>query len=420
MAIQLVKGTKDIYGEEVIAWQAIENKIRKICSVFGIGEIRTPMFEFTELFARGVGETTDIVQKEMYTFTDDGDRSLTLRPEGTAGVVRAYIEHGMHNQAQPTKLYYISPTFRCENTQAGRQRQFHQFGVEMLGSYSAAQDAEAISVAATLLEGLGIQGVELRMNSLGCNECRSRYNKVLRDYIGKNLANLCDTCKERYEKNPLRVLDCKEEHCQKIVAQAPSVLDCLDEECTAHFEKVKDILKEMGIAFTVDPKIVRGLDYYTRTVFEFVSDGLTVCGGGRYDNLVEQCGGKATGAVGFGLGMERLLMILQKQNSTIAENQNRQIYIGSMGEAGFLKAQELAFSLRKKGISAECDTVERSVKAQMKYANKIGVDYSVIIGDSELESGKVFLKNMTTGEQEEISLTDLQQKMIDKNLFSLN
>lgn len=420
MAIQLVKGTKDIYGEEVIIWQTIENKIRKICSVFGIGEIRTPMFEFTELFARGVGETTDIVQKEMYTFTDDGDRSLTLRPEGTAGVVRAYIEHGMHNQAQPTKLYYISPTFRCENTQAGRQRQFHQFGVEMLGSYSAAQDAEAISVAAVLLEELGVKGVELRINSLGCKECRNRYNKVLRDYIGKNLENLCDTCKERYAKNPLRVLDCKEEHCQKIVAQAPSVLDCLGEECTAHFEKVKSILKEMGITFTVDPKIVRGLDYYTRTVFEFVSDGLTVCGGGRYDNLVEQCGGKATGAVGFGLGIERLIMILQKQNSTVAETKNRKIYIGAMGEAGFLKAQELTFSLRKKGISAECDTVERSVKAQMKYANKIGVDYSVIIGDSELESGKVSLKNMTTGEQEEISLTDLQQKIIDKNLFSLN
>lgn len=419
MAIQLVKGTKDIYGEEVLDWQTIENKIRQICSTFGIGEIRTPVFEFTELFARGVGETTDIVQKEMYTFTDDGDRSLTLRPEGTAGVVRAYIEHGMHNQAQPTKLYYISPTFRCENTQAGRQRQFHQFGVEMLGSYSAAQDAEAISVAAVLLEKLGVRGVELRINSLGCNECRSRYNQVLKDYIGDNLGNLCDTCKERYEKNPLRVLDCKEQCCQKIIAQAPSVLDCLDEQCTAHFEKVQNILIKMGITFTIDPKIVRGLDYYTRTVFEFVSDGLTVCGGGRYDNLVEQCGGKSIGAVGFGLGIERLLMILQKQNHPVTENANREIYIGSMGEAGFLKAQELTFSLRKNGIYAECDTVERSVKAQMKYANKISVNYSVIIGDSELENGKVFLKDMKTGEQEEICLTQLQQKLIDRKLVSL-
>lgn len=332
--IQLVKGTKDIYGAEVKAWQEIEGKMRRICETFGIGEIRTPAFEFTELFARGVGETTDIVQKEMYTFTDDGDRSLTLRPEGTSGAVRAYIEHGMHNHAQPTKLYYISPTFRCENTQAGRQRQFHQFGIEMLGSYSAAQDAEVISVATALLEELGVEGVELRMNSLGCPECRARYNKELKEFIGKNLEHLCPTCKERFEKNPLRVLDCKVESCQKIVANAPSVLDCLDEECTAHFQKVQDILTANGIAFTIDPKIVRGLDYYTRTVFEFVSNGLTVCGGGRYDNLVEEIGGKPTGAVGFGLGIERLIMILEKQHGAITETPERDVYIGSMGRKG--------------------------------------------------------------------------------------
>ena len=336
--IQLVKGTKDIYGVEVKAWQEIEGKMRRLCETFGIGEIRTPAFEFTELFVRGVGETTDIVQKEMYTFTDDGDRSLTLRPEGTAGAVRAYIEHGMHNQAQPTKLYYISPTFRCENTQAGRQRQFHQFGIEILGSYSAAQDAEVISVATVLLEEMGIKGVELRINSLGCPECRARYNRTLKEFIGKNLDKLCDTCKERFEKNPLRVLDCKEEGCQAIIADAPSVLDCLDEECTAHFEKVQAILKENGIPFTVDPKIVRGLDYYTRTVFEFVFDGLTVCGGGRYDMLVEECGGKPTGAVGFGLGIERLMMILEKLNGSLADMPERDVYIGSMGEAGDRKS----------------------------------------------------------------------------------
>ncbi len=406
--IQLVKGTKDIYGVEVKAWQKIEEKMRRICETFGIGEIRTPAFEFTELFVRGVGETTDIVQKEMYTFTDDGDRSLTLRPEGTAGAVRAYIEHGMHNQAQPTKLYYISPTFRCENTQAGRQRQFHQFGVEMLGSYSAAQDAEAISVAATLLKEMGVHGVELRMNSLGCPECRSRYNKELRHFIGANLDKLCPTCKERFEKNPLRVLDCKEESCQAVIADAPSVLDCLDEECTAHFQKVQDILTEMGIPFTIDPKIVRGLDYYTRTVFEFVSDGLTVCGGGRYDMLVEECGGKPTGAVGFGLGIERLMMILEKQNGALVDNPQRDVYIGSMGETGLLKAQGLTLALRKDGIRADCDTVERSVKAQMKYANKIGAKYAVILGESELESGQVELKEMETGEKEQIALQDLQ------------
>lgn len=412
--IQLVKGTKDIYGAEVKAWQEIEGKMRRICETFGIGEIRTPAFEFTELFARGVGETTDIVQKEMYTFTDDGDRSLTLRPEGTAGVVRAYIEHGMHNQAQPTKLYYISPTFRCENTQAGRQRQFHQFGIEMLGSYSAAQDAEVISVAITLLEEMGVEGVELRMNSLGCPECRAKYNKALKEFIGQNLDKLCPTCRERFAKNPLRVLDCKEESCQHIVANAPSVLDCLDEECTAHFQKVQDILTANGIAFTIDPKIVRGLDYYTRTVFEFVSNGLTVCGGGRYDKLVEEVGGKPTGAVGFGLGIERLVMILERQHGAIEEVPERDVYIGSMGEAGLLKAQSLAYELRKAGIKADCDTVERSVKAQMKYANKIGAKYSVILGDSELESGRVELKEMATSEKTEIALSDLVSIMKEK------
>lgn len=412
--IQLVKGTKDIYGAEVKAWQTIEGKMRRLCETCGIGEIRTPAFEFTELFVRGVGETTDIVQKEMYTFTDDGDRSLTLRPEGTAGVVRAYIEHGMYNNAQPTKLYYISPTFRCENTQAGRQRQFHQFGVEMLGSYSAAQDAEAISVAAALLEEMGVKGVELRINSLGCPECRARYNKKLREFIGSNLERLCPTCKERFEKNPLRVLDCKEESCQAVIADAPSVLDCLDEECTAHFQKVQDILTEMGIPFVVDPKIVRGLDYYTRTVFEFVSDGLTVCGGGRYDNLVEECGGKPTGAVGFGLGIERLVMILEKQNGALEEVPERDVYIGSMGEKGLIRAQGITLALRKAGVRAECDTVERSVKAQMKYANKIGAKYSVILGDSELESGQVELKEMETGEKETVSLAELAEVLLKK------
>ena len=394
--IQLVKGTKDIYGAEVKAWQEIEGKMRRICETFGIGEIRTPAFEFTELFARGVGETTDIVQKEMYTFTDDGDRSLTLRPEGTSGAVRAYVEHGMHNHAQPTKLYYISPTFRCENTQAGRQRQFHQFGIEMLGSYSAAQDAEVISVATALLEELGVEGVELRINSLGCPECRARYNKTLKEFIGQNLDKLCPTCKERFEKNPLRVLDCKVESCQKIVANAPSVLDCLDEECTAHFQ------------------IVRGLDYYTRTVFEFVSDGLTVCGGGRYDNLVEEIGGKPTGAVGFGLGIERLIMILEKQHGAITETPERDVYIGSMGEKGLLKAQALTYGLRKAGIQADCDTVERSVKAQMKYANKIGAKYSVILGDSELESGRAELKDMANSEKSEVALADLPAILKEK------
>ena len=414
MAVQLVKGTKDLYGSEVLQWQELEYKIRQLCAVFGIGEMRTPIFEFTELFARGVGETTDIVQKEMYTFTDDGHRSLTLRPEGTAGTVRAYIEHGMHNQPQPTKLYYISPTFRCENTQAGRQRQFHQFGVEMFGSYSAAQDAEAISVATTLLEQLGVKNVELRLNSLGCVECRNHYNQKLKEFIASHLDKLCDTCKQRYLKNPLRVLDCKEKGCQQVIANAPSVLDCLDEECTKHFEKVQTILKEMGIAFTIDPKIVRGLDYYTRTVFEFVSDGLTVCGGGRYDQLVEQCGGKPTGAVGFGMGIERLVMILEKQYGQLEQKNDVMIYIGAMGEKGMLKSQALTLQMRKAGIYAECDTVERSVKAQMKYANKINAMYTVIIGDTEIEQNSVELKQMQQGTTESVALNDLLEVMKQK------
>ena len=403
--IQLVKGTKDIYGAEVKAWQEIEGKMRRICETFGIGEIRTPAFEFTELFARGVGETTDIVQKEMYTFTDDGDRSLTLRPEGTSGAVRAYIEHGMHNHAQPTKLYYISPTFRCENTQAGRQRQFHQFGIEMLGSYSAAQDAEVISVATALLEEMGVEGVELRMNSLGCPECRARYNKTLKEFIGQNLDKLCPTCKERFEKNPLRVLDCKEESCQQIVANAPSVLDCLDEECTAHFQKVQDILTANGIAFTIDPKIVRGLDYYTRTVFEFVSDGLTVCGGGRYNGLVEELGGKPTPGIGFAMGIERLILILKSQGIELGESLGPNIFVASIGDNASLTAQKLVYDLRNKGLWAERDLCDRSVKAQMKYANKLGAWYSIVIGDDEVLNNKASLKNMGTGEETVVELS---------------
>ena len=419
MITQAPKGTKDIYGADMAFWQSIEAKMRKICKNFGIEEIRTPMFEHTELFLRGVGDTTDIVQKEMYTFKDKGDRSITLRPESTAGVARAYIEHGMHNNVQPTKLFYIAPTFRYEKMQAGRQRQFHQFGIEMFGSYSPALDAEVISVAANLIESLGIKDIELRINSLGCPTCRAKYNQMLRDFIGSNLDGLCKECKDRYERNPLRVLDCKEEGCKKIIANAPSILDCLDDECKEHFETLKAILDEMGIKYVVDPKIVRGLDYYTRTVFEFVTTSIgaqgTVCGGGRYDNLIEECGGPKTGAAGFGLGMERLILTLQAQNGKQEYKSERQIYIGSIGHKGFIKSQAVTFDLRKSGITAECDTVGRSVKAQMKYANKIGAKYSAIIGDDEVDNDMVSLKNMETGETEEIKLSALEDKL--KEIF---
>ena len=415
MLTQAPKGTKDIFGEQMPIWQDIEARMRKLTKYFGIEEIRTPIFEHTELFLRSVGDTTDIVQKEMYTFTDKGDRSITLRPESTAGVARAYIEHGMHNNAQPTKLFYIAPMFRYENTQAGRQRQFHQFGVEMFGSYSAAIDAEVISVAYELIKDLGIENIALKINSLGCSDCRKEYDKKLRDFIGNNLLGLCNECKERYVKNPLRVLDCKEEHCKGIIEEAPSILDCLDDGCLEHFELLQKILKEMNIEYIIDPRIVRGLDYYTRTVFEFVTSTIgaqgTVCGGGRYDNLVEECGGSKTGAVGFGLGIERLIMTLEAQNGKIGAKPFRHIYIGSFGATCFVKAQGIAYNLRKIGIVAECDTLGRSVKAQMKYANKIGAKYSMIIGDDEVATGKAVLKNMEDGSVRDIEISELADEL---------
>ena len=418
MLTEAPKGTKDIYGAYMDEWQRVEKIMRGICEDFSIGELRTPIFEHTELFLRGVGETTDIVQKEMYTFKDKGDRSVTLRPEGTAGAARSYIEHGIYNNPQPTRFFYIGPMFRYENTQKGRQRQFHQFGVEMLGSYSPALDAEVISVAAELLKRLGINDVMLKINSLGGPECRQKYNKALREYIGSNIDKMCDDCKSRFEKNPLRVLDCKEERCQHIIADAPVVLDYLGPECKEHFETVKAILDEMGIKYEVDDKIVRGLDYYTRTVFEFVSNGIgaqgTVCGGGRYDNLIAECGGQPTGAAGFAVGIERLLLVLEAQNGEFEKKSERDIYIGAIGQKGLVKGQGIAYRLRQAGVKAECDSVGRSVKAQMKYANKIGAAYSVILGDNEIDNDLVKLKNMETGEEEEVKVSALFDIMTSK------
>ena len=418
MLTEAPKGTKDIYGAYMDEWQRVEKIMRGICEGFSIGELRTPIFEHTELFLRGVGETTDIVQKEMYTFKDKGDRSVTLRPEGTAGAARSYIEHGIYNNPQPTRFFYIGPMFRYENTQKGRQRQFHQFGVEMLGSYSPALDAEVISVAAELLKRLGINDVMLKINSLGGPECRQKYNKALREYIGSNIDKMCDDCKSRFEKNPLRVLDCKEERCQHIIADAPVVLDYLGPECKEHFETVKAILDEMGIKYEVDDKIVRGLDYYTRTVFEFVSNGIgaqgTVCGGGRYDNLIAECGGQPTGAAGFAVGIERLLLVLEAQNGEFEKKNERDIYIGAIGQKGLVKGQGIAYRLRQAGVKAECDSVGRSVKAQMKYANKIGAAYSVILGDNEIDNDLVKLKNMETGEEEEVKVSALFDIMTGK------
>lgn len=411
MITQAPKGTDDIYGQDVYRWQQLERIILDTCTLFNIEEIRTPMFEHTELFLRGIGETSDIVSKEMYTFKDKANRSLTLKPEGTASVVRSYLQNKIFANPQPTKYFYVTPVFRYEQPQAGRRRQFHQFGVEVLGSYTAATDAEVISVAHTLFKKLGLDNVTLYINSLGGPACRAKYNAVLKEYLQKNLTELCPTCQDRFETNPLRILDCKSSICKEIVENAPVVLDILDTECREHFETVKRILTDMGIPFEVNPKIVRGLDYYTRTVFEFVCNDIgaqgTVCGGGRYDKLISEFGGAETGAVGFGLGMERILLTLDSLNKKSFEKPNPQIFIGSIGDDGFYKAQAMVYELRTKGLIVEGDALKRSVKNQMKYANKINAEYVVILGDSEIANNSVKIKNMITGEQVEIALDNI-------------
>ena len=401
--IQAPKGVKDIYGPDVRAWQWLEAHIRKTCDLFGFGEIRVPTFEHTELFIRGVGETTDVVQKEMYTFDDKGGRSITLRPEGTAGTARAFIEHGMHNSPMPAKFYYLSSIFRYENPQAGRLRQHHQFGVEMFGSEEPSADAEVIAIGYNLLQRLGIKGVTVNINSLGCAGCHEEYRQLLKAYVGGNLSAMCEDCQRRFHKNPLRALDCKVEKCKTIMKQAPSILEALDEACRSHFNTLQALLTDMGIPFEVNPKIVRGLDYYTRTVFEFMTEGLpTVIGGGRYDGLIEQIGGNPIPAAGFGMGMDRLLILLKNQG-LLPEDMSIpcQVYVGHAGEAGYRKSQALVNRLRCHGISAEGDLLKRSVKAQMKFAGKRGAKFSVIIGDNEIAEGSVRIKNMETGEQTE-------------------
>ena len=411
--INIPKGTKDMLPEEAYKWHFVENTAREVAGLYGFKEIRTPIFEHTELFLRGVGETTDIVTKEMYTFEDKGNRSITLKPEGTAGVVRSYIENALDQVVLPMKAYYISPIFRYERPQNGRLREHHQFGVEMFGADAPEADGEIISLANTLLRRLGLTSLKLYINSIGCPECRKKYNEALMNYIGSNLDKMCNQCKERFNKNPLRILDCKEEGCKAITANAPKVTDYLCEDCAAHFEGVKKNLELRGIEYEVNPQIVRGLDYYTRTVFEFVSTDIgaqgTVCGGGRYNGLVAQLGGKDTPAVGFGCGLERLLLVLENTNGLNAEKETPYLYIATMGEKAKEKAIDLVEKLRANGVSAETDLMNKSVKAQMKYANKIGVKYVIVIGDAELESNKVEFKDMTDGSTKEVYLTEIEQ-----------
>ena len=372
-------------------------------------EIRTPMFEHTDLFLRGVGDTTDIVQKEMYTFNDKGNRSITLKPEGTAPVVRAFIENRLFNEAQPTKLYYAIPCFRYENVQKGRLRQFHQFGTEVFGSKEPSMDAEVIAFAMEFLKSLGLKSLSLNINNLGCPNCRPKYNEALKKFLEENYDDLCGLCQSRFEKNPMRILDCKNKNCGEITKNAPIILDYMCEECDTHFTEVKKYLDALNIPYTVDPGIVRGLDYYTKTIFEILNDDFTVCGGGRYDRLIEQLGGPEMPAVGFGLGIERLLLTLQNEGIEIPNEGLYDLYIGARGEDGKLASFKLANALRTRGIKTEINHMGRSLKAEMKYANKIGAKFTVVLGDDELQTGNAKLKRMSDGEQFEVNLNNIEE-----------
>ena len=418
------RGTNDCLPADSIKWQYAEKKMLETASLFGFSEIRLPVFEHTEVFTKSVGDTTDVVQKEMYTFLDKGGRSITLRPELTAGVVRSVIEHGLLAGPMPLKVCYIGGCYRYEKPQAGRLREFHQFGTECFGAQSPAADAEVIMLADTLLRSLGLKSYSLHINSIGCPECRKNYHAALKEYFKSKSDSLCKTCIERLDRNPMRILDCKCPECAAVAANAPVVLDYLCDECKEHFEGVKAHLSAAEIEFSVDPQIVRGLDYYTKTVFEFVSTSLgaqaTVCGGGRYDGLVEQMQGPATPALGFGMGIERLLMIMEAENAAIPETATADVYIAPMGSAAALKASALCRKLRDEGFIALTDITGRGLKAQMKYADKVGAAFTVVLGDDELENGKAKIKNMKTGEQCEFSLDaicDTVYKLKENNIL---
>ena len=403
------KGTNDILPADSWKWQAIEREIRKICAEFCVREIRTPVFEHTELFQRGVGDTTDVVEKEMYTFLDKGERSVTLRPEGTASAARSFIEHGLFNDPQPTKLFYLISCYRYEKPQAGRYREFRQFGVEYFGSQQPSIDAELMALPMLLYQRLGLKNLHLNINSIGCPTCRKAYNDALRAYLKPHYDTLCDTCKRRYEKTPMRIIDCKSPVCKEIVKDAPRLLDHICGACADHFQSVQQYLDAMGIAYEIDPYIVRGLDYYTKTVFEIIADNKnsnnTICGGGRYDGLVQELGGNATPACGFALGMERLLLTLEEQGVELPRSAGVQVFVGNIGDAAALAAQKLVCDLRAAGLTAEKDHLGRSVKAQMKYANKINAQYSLILGDDEIQNGQVRLKNMLDGTETACALS---------------
>ena len=407
MIIQKPKGTKDLLPDESYKWQFIEQSIKKIFENYGYNEIRVPVFEHTELFQRGVGDTTDVVQKEMYTFEDKGKRSITLRPEGTAGVVRAYIENGMGSKPSPVKMWYNMAMYRYENVQKGRLREFHQIGAELFDSSSYLADIEMITMASEIFKTLNIKNIELTINSIGCQNCRKNYQNALREFIRPNLNSYCDTCKTRFEKNPMRILDCKEKKCKELNTNSPKILDYLCNECKEHFENVKMGLSHLNIDYRIDSDIVRGLDYYTKTVFEFISkeEGYTVLAGGRYDGLSEELGGSKTPAIGFALGLERFVEIYEKYNQNKIEPKKMVLYIANLGENANVYASNLIKDLRAKDIYCEKDITGKSLKAQLKYADKKSCKYILILGDDEILSKKAKIKEMETGKEIEISLS---------------
>lgn len=411
--INIPKGTKDVLPEESYKWHYVEKTVREVARTFCVNEIRTPSFEHTELFLRGVGDTTDIVNKEMYTFEDKGGRSITLKPEGTAGVARAFIENSLYGNAQPTKMYYITPVFRYEKPQAGRLREHHQFGIEYYGAYSPSADVEVMMLAKSIFDKFGVGNLVLNINSIGCPECRKKYNDALKSYLGARLNDMCPTCRERFDKNPLRILDCKEEGCKVITKDAPSVIDYLCDDCRAHHESVCRQLDSLGVNYVVNPRIVRGLDYYTRTVFEFISSNIgaqgTVCAGGRYNNLVEQVGGKPCPAVGFGMGIERLLLVLESLGLSVGEKYVPDIYFAPVCDKAREITPALALKLRAKGLSVDYDIMDRGFKPQLKYANKTGVKYLVILGEDEMAKNSASVKDMQSGEQVEVALDGLDE-----------
>lgn len=401
---------QDVLPEQGKEWETIEKVMKEESELYGFKFIRTPILEHTELFERSVGDTSDVVEKEMYTFTDKGDRSVTLRPEGTAGVMRAVLENGLYNSALPLKLMYISSCYRYEKPQSGRYREFFQFGLEIIGSTEPSADVHLICAANSILKRLGIKSVNLEINSIGCSHCRKKFNNALKNYFENHKKDLCKTCIDRLSRNPMRIFDCKNPECGKICNAAPIILDYICEECSSHFENLKNFLKIARIEYKINPKIVRGLDYYSKTVFEFVCDIdgslLTVCGGGRYDGLSEIMGGPSLPAIGFGMGMERILAVMKSQNALFEKSSEPEIYIAPIGHTAKLKALELCEILRRSSIFAETDIMDRNLKSQMKYANKIGAKYTLVIGDEEIESGKAKIKEMKNSKESDIDLNE--------------